>query len=130
MRNNLAEQEELYGHLFPWDHANYGTDESWVRCFPYSQKAISGKTIDFEVVVTNHSSEANAASCRAVPPASWKLEPTAWSEGTIPAKTEGKLSLSCKIPESVKPGCYAIPIDVCFGGRILPQLVETLVEVE
>jgi len=39
MRQTLDEREKRFGALVPWDHANYGLDESWVRCFPYTQQA-------------------------------------------------------------------------------------------
>ena len=68
MRANLAEREKLFGELVPWDHANYGMDESWVRCFPYEQTAEPGGNVACDVVVTNHSSEPREAACRAVGP--------------------------------------------------------------
>ena len=43
MRKTLDEREKRFGALLPWEHANYGTDESWVRCFPYTQRAKAGQ---------------------------------------------------------------------------------------
>ena len=42
MLDTLAEREESYTALFPWDHANYGMDEHWVRCYPYEQEVAPG----------------------------------------------------------------------------------------
>ncbi len=130
MRTNLAEREKLFGQIVPWDHANYGMDDSWVRCFPYEQKSAPGKTIELDVILTNHSKIPNPASCRAVLPIAWKMEPSAWSKATIAAKTEGKLPLSFAVPVDAKPGRHVIPIDVRYGDRSLPQFTEAIVVVE
>lgn len=130
MRTNLAEREKLFGQLVPWDHANYAMDESWVRCFPYEQKAAAGKTVKLDVVLTNHSIIAKPASCRAVLPTAWKTTPTVWSKASIAAKAQGKLSLSLAVPADANPGRYVIPIDVRYGERSLPQFTEAIVVVE
>jgi large subunit ribosomal protein L21 len=51
MRANLAEREKLFGELVPWDHANHGMDEPWVRCHPYEQKAAAGDKVEFDQVL-------------------------------------------------------------------------------
>ncbi len=130
MRTNLAEREKLFGQIVPWDHANYAMDDSWVRCFPYEQKTAPGKTVELDVVLTNHSKFSNPANCRAVLPSAWKTKPTAWSKATIAAKAEGKLPLSFTVPADAKPGRYVIPIDVRYGDRSLPQFTEAIVVVE
>ena len=130
MRANLASREKLLGQLVPWDHANHGTDESWVRCFPYEQKTSAGKAIKLDVVVTNHSTKANMTACRAVLPSAWRSKPAPWIEKSIPPKSEGRLSISFNIPATAKPGRYAIPIDVRYAGRQLPQFTEAIIVVE
>ena len=131
MRANLAEREGLYGQLVPWDHANYGMDEPWVRCHPYEQRAKPGGKVTFRVVVTNHSAEPRKAACRAVLPRAWGdgERVTEWSRTAIPAKTEGELPLSLPIPADVPPGRYVIPVDVQYGDRGLPQFTEAIVVV-
>ena len=42
MLDTLAEREKCYTALFPWDHANYGMDEHWIRCYPYEQEITPG----------------------------------------------------------------------------------------
>jgi glyoxylase-like metal-dependent hydrolase (beta-lactamase superfamily II) len=137
MRENLAERERLFGELFPWDHANFGMDESWIRTFPYEQQARPGGQIKLDVVITNHSPEPREAAARAVLPNTWFQSPPGWQVVSvpakivsIPAKQETPLSLQLNIPATAKPGRYAIPIDIRHGQRHLPQFTEAIVVVE
>ena len=66
MRQQLDRREKLFTQLLPWDHANYGTDASWVRADPYTQQAKAGATVPVELVITNHSTTPQPCSCRAV----------------------------------------------------------------
>jgi len=129
MRANLAEREKLFGQLMPWDHPNYGTDDSWVRTFPYEQEKPFGATAEFSVVFTNHSFAPRQAECRAILPRSWSADPTAWQSASIPAKNDGQIRLAFRVPPSVKPGRYVIPIDVRYAGWTLPQWTEAIVAV-
>lgn len=127
MRANLAGREKLYGELFPWDHANYGMDEPWVRCDPYEQRAQPGGEVPLHVVVTNHSTEAREAACRAVMPRSLGGKATTWTRAVVPAKTEGSLPLSLPIPADAKPGRYVTAVDLLYDQRTLPQFTEAIV---
>ncbi len=129
MRANLADREKLFGQLFPWDHANYGMDETWVRCFPYEQKTAAGKEIALDVVITNHSPRASQARCRAVLPAAWRAEPAAWTEAEIAPKREGRLRMTVAVPARVEPGRYVVPIDLRYGKWDLPQFREAILVV-
>lgn len=129
MRANLAERERLFGDLVPWDHANYGMDEPWVRCFPYEQEVRAGSKLAFDVIITNHSSVAHRAQARPVWPRAWKLGPGTWSENDIPNKTDGVLPLSCQVPQRVKAGRYVVPIDLHYEDNVLPQFTEAIVVV-
>lgn len=129
MRENLARREKLLGDLFPWDHPNYGMDESWVRCFPYEQKVRPGAIAQLEVVVTNHSAIPRRARCRPVLPRAWKAAPAPWAEATIPSKREGRLPLRIAIPPTVPAGRYVVPIDLQYADRLLPQWTETILVV-
>ncbi len=133
MRANLAEREKLFGEIVPWDHANYGMDEPWCRCFPYEQEFGDGPGIHrdvlFRVVFTNHSSEARTASCRAVLPSAWGGGTTDWSRATIKPKADGEVKLSFLVPPAAKPGRYIIPVDVRYDTRDLPQFTEAIVVV-
>jgi glyoxylase-like metal-dependent hydrolase (beta-lactamase superfamily II) len=129
MRETLDRRERLFGELVPWDHANYGTDDSWVRCFPYTQTARPGTTVKIDVVVTNHSAHARTTRCRAVLPSPWGSEPTDWSRAQIPAGDEGSLSLSVALPAELAPGRLVIPVDVQHGDWNLPQFREAIIEI-
>lgn len=130
MRKNLAEREELFGKLMPWEHPNFGMDESWVRAFPYEQKTGSGRTAVFDVVITNHAAEPRQAAVRAILPTSWGAEATPWTEAVVPAKTEQGLAIEVPIPAAVSSGRYVLPIDVRFGSWDLPQFAEVVLQVE
>ncbi|NUQ62509.1 MAG: MBL fold metallo-hydrolase [Pirellulales bacterium] len=129
MRENLAERERLFGRLFPWDHANYGMDESWVRCYPYEQKSAAGEEAAFDVVVTNHSRAANRASCRPALPKSWRSEGAAWTAADVPPKENGRLRIAFRIPGGIASGRYVIPVDLRYGPWDLPQFTEAVVVV-
>jgi len=131
MRANLAQREKLFGGLVPWDHANYGMDEPWVRCHPYEQQARAGGKAAFRVVVTNHSAQARTARCRAVPPIAWrggkKSGNGSWVSASVPAKTESELELTLPVPADAAPGRYVVPVDIQYGNRSLPQFTEAIV---
>ena len=129
MRHNLDRRERLFGELVPWEHANYGLDASWVRCDPYTQPARRGGQVEWGVVVTNHSSEAREARCRAVLPRSLGGGTTAWAGGRVPAKEEKSLGLVLSLPASAPAGRHVIAVDVEFGPWHLPQFAEALIEV-
>jgi glyoxylase-like metal-dependent hydrolase (beta-lactamase superfamily II) len=136
MRATLAEREKLFGEIVPWDHANFGMDQSWVRPFPYEQQAKPGSEVKLEVVVTNHATQPRVAACRVVTPRVWSAKSPAtaatgeWVDAPIPAKTEGRLPIVLRIPASVKPGRYPVAMDVRFDGRELPQFTHAMVVVQ
>jgi hypothetical protein len=96
MQENLDEREESFGRLFPWDHANYGMDESWVRAFPYEQSAGPGEQVRVQVFVTNHSAGAKEAAARIAVPRSWRRggeQATPWRKANC--RPNGKRPLRC-----------------------------------
>ena len=135
MRDNLAERERLFGELLPWDHANYGLDESWVRCHPYEQRVAAGARVEFDVVLTNHSSGPSAASCRvrlprAMQPSGAAAQDSMWTDANnIAPRADGGCRLAFAVPPGTPPGRYVIPVDVRYAGRRLPQFTEAVVEV-
>lgn len=129
MRQNLAEREMLFGELVPWDHANFGMDEPWVRCAPYEQRVAAGSDVTLRVVITNHSPSEQNAACRAVTPRAWNTTPTDWTAATIASKAEQELTLVFRVSEDAKPGRHAIPVDVRFGTWSLPQFTEAVIVV-
>lgn len=130
MRANLAQREKLFGQLMPWDHPNYGTDDSWARAFPYEQVKPYGATAELSLVVTNYSSGPRRAECRAVLPRSWNCPATGWQAAEIPAGQEGQVRLAFRVPASARPGRYVIPVDLRYDRRTLPQWTEAILVVE
>jgi len=129
MRKNLDQRERLFGELFPWDHANYGLEPSWVRCHPYTQQAKEGEKVRLKVVITNHSTKPQTAACRAVLPKALGGRPTPWVETQVPAKTEKDLPLVFPVPPDSRPGRYVVPVDVKYGPWHLPQFAEAIVDI-
>jgi glyoxylase-like metal-dependent hydrolase (beta-lactamase superfamily II) len=140
MRANLAQREALFGRVVPWGHANFGMDDSWVRCHPYEQASAAGADAAFDVVVTNHGAASQQVSARAVPPRAWaqpatrpaagdQIAGTDWAHAEVRPKRDGRLRLSLRVPAGVKPGRYVIPVDIRFGARELPQFTEAIVVV-
>ena len=144
MRANLAKREDLFGQLVPWDHANYGMDEPWVRCYPYEQRVKAGDRLELRVVVTNHSAQLRVAACRAVLPRAWGgagaeqsrtapadgADRAEWTEAELPAKTEGEILLPIQVPADVGPGRYVICVDLKYATWTLPQFTEAVVEIQ
>ena len=130
MRANLDAREKLLDQLMPWDHANFGTDASWVRCYPYTQKAKPGDRVSLDVVIMNHSAESRTAACRAVLPTVLGGATSAWVRGKVAAKSEGHLAVSFHLPPQTPLGRYVVPVDIQCGRWQLPQFAEAIVEVE
>ena len=137
MLDTLAEREKCYTALFPWDHANYGMDEHWVRCYPYEQEVAPGETTELRVEITNHSDEPRTATAQPILPASWGMEiPPA--ETTIPPRTDGHIGFSIPIPlhssrhaptcrhKSEVLGRIVIPVDITYNARPLGQFREAI----
>lgn len=128
MRENLAEREQRFGELMPWDHANYGIDDSWVRCHPYEQQVAPGSRVELRVVFTNHSTAPRRAACRAVLPRAWGVPATAWAEVEVAAKADGEVRLAFSLPAGAA-GRQPVPIDVRYGEWDLPQFTEAMLVV-
>ena len=129
MLDTLAEREKCYTALFPWDHANYGMDEHWVRCYPYEQEVAPGGTAQLRVEITNHSYEPRTATAQPILPASWGME-IAPKETTIPPRADGYIGFSIPIPllEGIvtRIGRVVVPVDITYNARPLGQFREAV----
>jgi hypothetical protein len=126
MLDTLAEREKCYTALFPWDHANYGMDEHWVRCDPYEQEITPGGTARLRVEITNHSYEPRTATAQPILPASWGME-IAPAETTILPRTTGGFGFSISIPQHCETlGRVVIPVDITYNARPLGQFREAI----
>ncbi len=126
MLDTLAEREKCFTALFPWDHANYGMDEHWVRCYPYEQEVTLGETAQLRVEITNHSSEPRTAIAQPILPPSWDTE-IAPAETTIPPKTDGHIDFSIPIPQSCDTlGRIVVPMEMTYNAHPLGQFREAI----
>ena len=126
MLDTLAEREKCYTALFPWDHANYGMDEHWVRCYPYEQEAGRGEVAHLRVEITNHSSELCTAIAQPILPSSWDVEITP-TETTIPPKADGHINFSIPIPQHCEgSGRTVVPVDITYNAHPLGQFREAI----
>jgi len=71
MDGMLAERERLVTELVPWEDPNFGTDEWWIRTYPYEQEACAGATVRIEIQFTNHGHRAIEAQVEPVLPEGW-----------------------------------------------------------
>ena len=126
MLDTLSEREKCYTDLFPWDHANYGMDDQWVRCNPYEQEVIRGETVQLGVEITNHSNQPRKANVRPILPSNWKedIDPI---ETTIHPKSTGNIQFSIQIPQHCdKIGRIVIPVEIIYNDMSLGQFREAI----
>ena len=127
MLDTLAEREKCYIALFPWDHANYGMDEHWVRCYPYEQEVALGKTAQLRVEITNHSSEPRTAIAQPILPSAWDMELSPL-ETTIPPRSDGHIDFSVPIPmcRDTLGERIIVPVNITYDARPLGQFREAI----
>ena len=132
MLDTLAEREKCYTDLFPWDHANYGMDDQWVRCYPYEQEVAPGKTVSLQVEITNHSSDPRTATAQPILPESWGIEVDS-AAITIPPQADGHIQFSIPMPQrselegfATPIGRIIIPIEITYNGTPLGQFREAI----
>ena len=132
MRANLAERETLYTALVAWDHANYGLDEHWVRCYPYEQDVVAGQLVKLRVEFTNHSAGAKVAQCRPILPRTW-AQVIETQQVTIAAHSDGVVDFSISIPSDASklsqthtPKRIVIPVEITYAGQPLGQFREAI----
>ena len=127
MLDTLAEREKCYTELFPWDHANYGMDEHWIRCYPYEQEVALGETGHLRVEITNHSSEPRTAIAQPILPSAWNMELSP-EETTIPARSDGHIDFSVPIPSHREASGkrVVVPVDITYDERPLGQFREAI----
>ena len=132
MLDTLAEREKCYTELFPWDHANYGMDEHWVRCYPYEQEVAPGEAAQLRVELTNHSYKPRTAAAQPMLPASWGMEISP-RETTIPPRADGYIDFSIPIPQHSEWEGFVtpikrivIPVDLTYNTVPLGQFREAI----
>lgn len=130
MLKTLSEREECFTDLFPWEHANYGMDDQWVRCYPYEQEIVAGKTVSIQVQVTNHSTESRSLIAQPILPDKWQIE-TSKKEVFVDPKSDVSIDFTIPIPKSAslnisEPTRIVIPFDITYNNRPLGQFREAI----
>ena len=126
MLDTLAQREKCYGDLFPWDHANYGMDDQWIRCCPYEQDVAPGENASLQVEITNHSLESRTAIAQPILPESWGIEVDT-AETTIPPKADGHIQFSIPIPQHCDViERVVIPVEITYNDKPLGQFREAI----
>jgi len=135
----LAERERLFAEMLPWAHPNFGTDEHWVRSYPYEQEAGRGNPFFIEVRFTNHGAEDVLAAAEPVLPEGWSWERQRSSAVVrVPAHSDGSTDpfstnpdkaarIWILAPEDAAQGRYVIPFRVTWGDRYLGQFRHAIV---
>jgi len=101
MDEMLKERERLIVEITPWSHANFATDEWWIRTYPYEQEAAAGASISIDVEFTNHGAQETEATVAPVLPEGWVSEEPS-VRITAPPETSG--SRDAALP---RPDCAA-----------------------
>ena len=140
----LIEREKILSGILPWGNPNFGTDEWWVRTYPYEQAAMAGSRIYLEVHFTNHDSKPVNALIQPLLPEGWELDnecskcsieeiivppDTSGSVncGYMKMKPDGKVTFQIKISENVPEKRYIIPFRITWDGRYLGQFRHAIV---
>ncbi len=129
MEQILIAREALLAELLPWDHPNFGTDEGWIRAYPYEIETGPGTACAVEVRATQHADQTLALTVKAVLPPGWTANYP--SSCTNESKEEWivRARVSITIPAGAEAGSYPIAFRVTWGGRYLGQVCHALVKV-
>ncbi|NLG28084.1 MAG: MBL fold metallo-hydrolase, partial [Chloroflexi bacterium] len=125
----LVRRAALLAAMLPWPHPDMGSDDGWLRAYPYEQEVTRGETCGLDVQVTNHTQSPLAIRAEAVLPPAWA---TAQCEGAVvevPAAADGAARLRISVPASADAGLYVLSLRVTVDGRYLGQVRHALVRV-
>ena len=124
----LAEREELFAAMLPWEHPNFGTDECWIHSWPYEQEADADEEIRLEVRIFNHAAEMRDAWVAIQPPEGWQATPEVL---LLPCRAgaEATAVIAVRVAGDQPPGKVVIPIRIEFGGQDLGTFREAVVNV-
>jgi hypothetical protein len=132
MEGILVDREALLAALLPWDHPNFGTDEGWIRAYPYEIETGPGGGCLLEVRATNHSDQPQALLVDPVLPPGWTSRPQPPQPFyPLPVQEDSIVCarLSITVPPETPPGVYPLAFRVTWGGRYLGQVCHALVKV-
>ena len=140
MDDMLARRAELFRDVLPWPDHNFGTDESWTRCYPYEQDTSPGSVFEVDVQFTNHADRPIDGEIEPVLPGGWTWDAVDGSSVKVPAETFGTVDsyvtnsdLAVKtricVPSDATPGKYVIPFRITWDERYLGQFRHAIVNV-
>ena len=141
MEHTLEEREQLFGALLPWPHPDFGTDEHWVRAYPYQQEVAPGSRFWVDVQFTNHGPQPTVGQVEPVLPDGWRwergggaahVEVPARSDGTVEAwegNPDRAVRIWVQVESGAMPGRYVVPLRITWDGRYLGQFRHALVDV-
>ena len=131
MEEMLTEREAILSELLPWPHPNYGSDEGWLRAYPYEIEARPGATCVIELRASQHAETLQELCAEPVLPPGWS-----WSALTLPPPSSStsqpwedawtSLGFAIHIPAGAAPGLQPLPFRVTFAGRYLGQTCHAL----
>lgn len=125
MREVVEGKRRVAAELVPFDDPNFGTDEQWVRLYPYGQAVEPGRPVEVWAIVFNHAAEERIFEVRLNLPDGWRGG--SLIRLTVPPLAEGRASTSIRPPAEIAD-LTVIAGDVGWEDRLLPQWVETLLE--
>lgn len=126
MLANLEKRRTQLAALFPWDDANFGIDEEWVRFYPYRSEAKAGERIELKVIVLNHSPAAGEFVIKPHVPDGWHVAGGPFRISAGPRKT-GEVVIPVTTGAT---GLGVVTADVSFDKWDLREWMEALVDVK
>jgi hypothetical protein len=129
MTATLKKRKALLAELFPFDDANYGIDERWIRFFPYAVKSNAGHTACATVKILNHSPTPKKFEVTLNAPAGFRTrQPTAAI--TVPPRTERQIDFDVTSEKSLPSGTYVITADIKSKHEALKEWTEAVIQIE
>lgn len=142
IENALRKRRVFLTELIAWPAPEFGTDQAWVRPFPFEQKANPGEIIKLAVHFTNHSGQEAFGSAEALLPAGWEsCTPPNRADVQVPPHTSGFVQADfaggppdgcCQLAIKISPtasGLYIVPLRITWQERYLGQLTQAIVRV-
>jgi len=128
MTAQLMDRHTLLNELTDWDDCNYGLDEQWMRVYPYGQKTVPGKTIEYEVKVFNHSNTQKTFKLNPNTQKGFIIEPANATIVVDPIK-EGVQKFKVTVSKQITPGVFLMTVNIKSDNWDLREWGECLIEV-
>lgn len=126
MKLKLAERNKLFGELFPWDDINYGIDEQWIAAYPYVQNAVSGRSMEISLRLTNHSVQKQTFYVIANPHGDLLCKNRKVKASIEPGATE-TFDFEAEIKEKAASGVKIVTFDVGSDGMEFKDFCEAFI---